>query len=168
MLQVSNYHHIFCCYIVLIFLNSSSCYHCKILTGMMFLGSSCEPDFLPLAMTCWNFRTHLFNLAVLLWHLQKIGLKFGLFSLSVGEAMAILLNILHSPDQTLFCFLRMFMVLYAVPRRWCFLFLGLFGPFNIWLLTFCVVIFHSTYHICWLTIILANLSCLIFDFFCWW
>uniref|UniRef100_A0A803NA91 Uncharacterized protein n=1 Tax=Chenopodium quinoa TaxID=63459 RepID=A0A803NA91_CHEQI len=25
--------------------------------------SSCKPDFLPIAMTCWKFRTHLFNIA---------------------------------------------------------------------------------------------------------
>ena len=54
----------------------------------------CQPDFFPLAMILLEVGTHIFNLAVLLWHLQRLGVV-QLVESCIGEAtyMIIIMNL---------------------------------------------------------------------------
>lgn len=60
-------------------LNPSSLIYSKILTGLMFLGALMNLISYLLPWLCWKFRTHIFNLAVLLWPLQRLGWNFSAY-----------------------------------------------------------------------------------------
>lgn len=54
---------------------NSSLLWCNVVTGLMFLGALVNLISNLLPCLSWKFGTHFFNLAVLLWNLQRFGQK---------------------------------------------------------------------------------------------